>query len=143
MSTEDTAMRALRFETFGDPSVLQVAQVPTPQAGHDEVVVEVHASSVNPSDVKNVSGKMPHTTVPRTPGRDFSGVVVEGPKPLVGTQGHLMDSVGLSVSDLDAWNIKLKAENVKFLKEPFKIGSTRALMIEGPSHEAIELVEVK
>ncbi len=64
-------------------------------------------------------------------------------QPLVGTQGHLMDSVGLSVSDLDAWNKKLKAENVKFLKGPFKIGGTRALMIEGPSHEAIELVEVK
>ncbi|BDI29985.1 oxidoreductase [Capsulimonas corticalis] len=85
MSTEDIAMRALRFETFGDPSVLQLAQIPRPQAGHDEVVVQVHASAVNPSDVKNVSGKMPHTTTPRTPGRDFSGVVVEGPAPMVGT----------------------------------------------------------
>ena len=64
-------------------------------------------------------------------------------KPLVGTQGHLMDSVGLSVSDLSAWEKKLKSENVKFLKEEFKIGGTRAIMIEGPSHEAIELVEVK
>ena len=37
-------------------------------------------------------------------------------KPLVATQGHLMDSVGLGVSDLDAWVAKLKAENVKFLQ---------------------------
>jgi len=64
-------------------------------------------------------------------------------KPLVATQGHLMDSVGLGVSDLDAWVAKLKAENVTFLKQIFKIGDTRAVMIEGPSHEAIELVEVK
>jgi hypothetical protein len=64
-------------------------------------------------------------------------------KPLVATQGHLMDSVGLGVSDLDAWVVKLKAENVTFLKQPFKIGNTRAVMIEGPSHEAIELVEEK
>ena len=64
-------------------------------------------------------------------------------KPLAGTQGHLMDSVGLGVSDLDAWVAKLKAENVTFLKQPFKIGDTRAVMIEGPSHEALELVEVK
>ncbi len=64
-------------------------------------------------------------------------------KPLVGTRGHLMDNVGLSVSDLDAWVAKLKAEKVTFLRQPFKIGGTRAVMIEGPSHEAIELVEVK
>jgi hypothetical protein len=59
------------------------------------------------------------------------------------TQDHLMDSVGLGVGDLDAWVDKLKAENVTFLRETFKIGDTRAAMIEGPSHEAIELVEVK
>ena len=64
-------------------------------------------------------------------------------KPLAPTQGHLMDSVGLGVSDLDAWVSKLKAEKVTFLKPVFKIGDTRAAMIEGPSHEAIELVEVK
>ena len=64
-------------------------------------------------------------------------------KPLAPTQGHLMDSVGLGVSDLDAWIAKLTAEKVTFLKDVFKSGDTRALMIEGPSHEAIELVEVK
>jgi catechol 2,3-dioxygenase-like lactoylglutathione lyase family enzyme len=64
-------------------------------------------------------------------------------KPLAPTQGRLMDSVGLGVADLDAWNAKLRAEGVTFLKPMFKLGDTRALMIEGPSHEAIELVEVK
>ena len=38
------------------------------------------AAAVNPSDVKNVSGAFPGTTLPRTPGRDFSGIVVEGKK---------------------------------------------------------------
>jgi hypothetical protein len=64
-------------------------------------------------------------------------------KPLVPSQGHLMDSVGLGVSDLDAWVAKLKAEKVTFLKDIFPIGDTRAVTIEGPSHEAIELVEIK
>ncbi|HXJ02664.1 MAG TPA: VOC family protein [Micropepsaceae bacterium] len=64
-------------------------------------------------------------------------------KPLVGTRGRLMDHVGLSVRNLDAWVAKLKSENVTFLEEPYKLGDTRAVMIEGPSHEAIELVEVK
>jgi catechol 2,3-dioxygenase-like lactoylglutathione lyase family enzyme len=63
--------------------------------------------------------------------------------PLVPTRGHLMDHVGLSVHDLDAWVAKLRAENVTFLEQPYRLGDTRAVMIEGPSHEAIELVEVK
>jgi len=49
-------------------------------------VVEVRSSGVNPSDVKAVLGAMPHAVWPRTPGRDFSGVVVEGPKPLLGRE---------------------------------------------------------
>jgi hypothetical protein len=64
-------------------------------------------------------------------------------KPLAPTRGHLMDSVGLGVTNLDAWVAKLKAEKVTFLRQPFKIGDTRAVMIEGPSHEALELVEIK
>jgi len=62
---------------------------------------------------------------------------------LVGTRGHLADHVGLSVSDLDAWVAKLRAEHVTFLEQPYKLGDTRAVMIEGPSREALELVEVK
>jgi len=57
------------------------------------------------------------------------------------TLGHLMDHVGLKVGDLDAWIEKLKREGVVFLKSPYRIGETRAVMIEGPSHEAIELLE--
>ena len=63
--------------------------------------------------------------------------------PLAATRGHLMDHVALSVSDLDAWVTKLRAEGVIFLEQPHALGDTRAFMIEGPSHEAIELVEVK
>ena len=36
-----------------------------------------------------------------------------------------------------------KSEGVTFLEQPHTLGDTRAAMIEGPSHEAIELVEVK
>ncbi|MBA2587541.1 MAG: VOC family protein [Alphaproteobacteria bacterium] len=61
-------------------------------------------------------------------------------KPLAPTTGHLMDHVSLSVSDLDAWITKLKGEGVGFLRPPYRIGHTRAVMIEGPSHEAVELI---
>ena len=62
-------------------------------------------------------------------------------KPLAPTRGHLMDHVSLGVSDLKAWIGKLKAEGVVFLGQPYRIGAVPAVMIEGPSHEAIELVE--
>src|SRR5262249_50438570 len=39
-----------------------------------------------PSDVKNVLGKMHQTTLPRTPGRDFAGIVVKGPEPFLNRQ---------------------------------------------------------
>jgi catechol 2,3-dioxygenase-like lactoylglutathione lyase family enzyme len=64
-------------------------------------------------------------------------------KPLVSSLGHVSDHVGLSVSDLDAWVAKLRREGVKFLNEPYKLGEMRAVMIEGPSREALELVGVR
>ena len=71
--------RALRFDRFGEPAVLQVMDVPDPVATPQEALVRVKAASVNPSDVKNVGGHMDWTVLPRTPGRDFAGVVVSGP----------------------------------------------------------------
>jgi catechol 2,3-dioxygenase-like lactoylglutathione lyase family enzyme len=62
---------------------------------------------------------------------------------LVSTRGHLADHIALSVADLDAWVAKLRGEGVTFLEPPHKLGDTRAVMIEGPSHEALELVEVR
>ena len=79
-------MKALRFEQHGGPDVLSVQDVPTPAASPDEAVVKIMAASINPSDVKNVAGRMSQTTLPRTPGRDYSGVVVEGSSAWVGAE---------------------------------------------------------
>ncbi|NPT37056.1 quinone oxidoreductase family protein [Paraburkholderia xenovorans] len=79
-------MKAIQFKSFGSPEVLEHVDLPTPQADADNVVVQVKAASVNPSDVKNVSGHFGHTVLPRTPGRDFSGVVVDGPQTWLGAQ---------------------------------------------------------
>ena len=66
----------------------------------------------------------------------------QGDEPLVDTRGQLYDHIAFGVGDLDAWITKLKNEGVKFLDGPYKLGDTRAVMIEGPSREALELVEV-
>ncbi len=57
-----------------------------PSPGPDEVVVEVRSAGVNPSDVKATLGAMPHAVWPRTPGRDWAGVVVAGPDALRGRE---------------------------------------------------------
>ena len=81
-------------------------------------------------------------------GVEFGDVVLtwymnQGDKPLAGSRGQLQDHIGLSVGDLDAWVGKLRDEGITFLEQPYSLGDTRAVMIEGPSREAIELVEVK
>src|SRR5258708_19859433 len=77
-------MRAIRFKTFGDPSVLEVAEIAIPAIGETTALVRTMAASINPSDVKNVAGAMKQTTLPRTPGRDFAGVVEAGPAEWIG-----------------------------------------------------------
>lgn len=57
---------------------------PTPGPG--QVIVEIKAAGVNPSDVKATLGHMPQAVWPRTPGRDFAGVVVEGPSHMLGME---------------------------------------------------------
>jgi NADPH2:quinone reductase len=73
-------MQVIEFKEFGAPSQLKLAERPVPQADANTAVVRIEAASVNPSDVKNVAGRMEQTTLPRVPGRDYSGVVVDGPK---------------------------------------------------------------
>ena len=80
-------------------------------------------------------------------GVEFGDVVLtwypnQGQEPLVSPRGQFQDHIGLSVADLDAWVAKLRGEAVTILDGPYRLGDTRAVMIEGPSREAIALVEV-
>jgi NADPH2:quinone reductase len=70
-------MKALRFDKYGPPSVLSIQELPMPNLKAGEALVELHASAINPSDVKNVAGAF-SAALPRIPGRDFAGVVVDG-----------------------------------------------------------------
>src|SRR5215210_7422844 len=79
-------MQAIVIERFCDPSELRSTEVPRPDPGEGEILIEVHAAAVNRSDVLNARGAFPFTTLPRIPGRDFAGVVVEGPQELLGTE---------------------------------------------------------
>jgi len=79
-------VRAIVFDRFGGPEVLKLVELPAPVADRDTAVVAVKAASINPSDVKNVEGRMHQTILPRIPGRDYSGVVVDGPAEWIGAE---------------------------------------------------------
>jgi NADPH2:quinone reductase len=52
----------------------------------NEVLIEVKAAAVNPSDVKAATGLMPYAVFPRTPGRDYAGIVIDGPTEAIGRE---------------------------------------------------------
>ncbi len=79
-------MKAIQIQAFGDVSGLKLVDVADPVGGSGVAVVRVEAASINPSDVKNVQGAMRQTTLPRVPGRDYSGVVESGPPEWVGAE---------------------------------------------------------
>ncbi|UVK38779.1 hypothetical protein LHFGNBLO_000064 [Mesorhizobium sp. AR10] len=79
-------MHAIRFQAFGDPSVLDLAEMAEPDIDESTALVRILAASINPNDVKNVAGAMKQTTLPRIPGRDFAGVVERGPVEWIGAK---------------------------------------------------------
>ena len=69
-------MKAAYFERHGGPEVIRYGDLPDPQAGPGEIVVDIHAASVNGADCKVLSGGYSRITdFPYVLGRDFSGVV--------------------------------------------------------------------
>jgi hypothetical protein len=94
--------------------------------------------------------KRGHVRVPPAVGVNFSDVFFrwymnQEEAPLAPMRGTVVDHFALSVPDLDPWIAKFRAANLKFLEgpAPYMVGSSRAVMIEGPSLEAIEIIEVR
>ena len=54
--------------------------------GDNDLLIEIRAAAVNPSDVKAATGLMPYAVFPRTPGRDYAGVVIDGPQGWIGRE---------------------------------------------------------
>jgi NADPH:quinone reductase-like Zn-dependent oxidoreductase len=72
-------MRAAQISEYGDPSVVKVVDVDKPEPKPSQVLVEVHAASLNPFDTTVRSGVMKESmplSLPLTLGGDIAGVVV-------------------------------------------------------------------
>ncbi|WP_332691448.1 NADPH:quinone reductase [Halalkalibacter lacteus] len=70
-------MRAVVYETYGDPNVLTVSEVPKPSINSDEVLVKVKASGINPVDTYFRKGIRPVDSFPHIPHFDIAGEIVE------------------------------------------------------------------
>ena len=69
-------MKAIRVHEFGDPEVLRLEDVPTPQPGAGQMLVWMHAIGVNPVETYIRAGTYARLPVlPYTPGNDGAGVV--------------------------------------------------------------------
>jgi NADPH:quinone reductase len=79
-------LRLLRKADSFDDIDLHLETCEPPQRGPDELLVELRAAGVNRSDVAAALGRMPHAVWPRTPGRDWAGVVIEGPGHMIGQE---------------------------------------------------------
>jgi NADPH:quinone reductase-like Zn-dependent oxidoreductase len=84
---EGRVMKAALLTKHGGPETLVYGDAPDPVAGPDEIVVDIHAASVNAADYKVRLGDPPYTKqhFPYILGRDFSGII---------------SAVGIGVTDL-------------------------------------------
>jgi NADPH:quinone reductase-like Zn-dependent oxidoreductase len=68
-------MKAAFIERYGGPDVLRYGDLPDPVSAPGEVVIDIHAASVNAADWKVRTGHYEPAKFPLILGRDFSGVV--------------------------------------------------------------------
>lgn len=69
-------MRAIQVSEHGGPEVLKYVEVPDPQIGPDQLLVDVQAIGINYIDTYIRTGRYPQA-VPYIPGSEASGVVAE------------------------------------------------------------------
>jgi NADPH2:quinone reductase len=102
------------------------------------VLIEVKAAAVNPSDVKAATGLMPYAVFPRTPGRDYAGVVVDGPEGSIGREvfgssgdlGIRRDGTHASYLAVEAEAVVEKPKNISW-EEAAGIGVPFVTAMEG------------
>jgi NADPH2:quinone reductase len=115
-------MQAIRVEQFGEPEVMQIAGIPAPAPGPEQVLVRVFAAGVNPVDTYIRSGTHARKpALPYTPGLDAAGVIesvgagVASVKP--GQRVYVAGSVSGTYAQLtvaDARNVQLLPDRVSF-----------------------------
>jgi len=96
-------MQAVSYESYGDRNVMHLVEVETPTPRHGELLVKVHATSINPVDGKVRRGELKLIAGghwPKRPGLDFCGTVAElGPRVASLSVGDRVYGAAKSMSD--------------------------------------------
>lgn len=103
---------------------LVLTEMAVPKIGPGQCLIEVHASGINPSDAKALQGAMPNLVWPRTPGRDYAGIVAEGPSSLIGKEvwgtggdlGMSRDGAHSEYVVTEAAGVREKPRNISLLE---------------------------
>lgn len=103
----------------------------------NEVLIGIKAAAVNPSDVKAATGLMAYAVFPRTPGRDYAGVVIDGPagtveREVFGSSGDL----GIRRDGTHASHLVVEADAV--VEKPNSVSWEEAAGIGVPFVTAME-----
>ncbi len=118
-------------------SVRPATETLTLSRGPGDVLIELRAAAVNPSDVKAAIGMMPYAVFPRTPGRDYAGVVIDGPAEMIGAEvfGSSGD-LGIRRDGTHATHLVVEADAV--VNKPANISLAEAAGIGVPFVTAME-----
>ena len=101
-------MKAIQIEEFGGPEVLKVAEVPDPEPGDGQVVVNVARAGMNFADTHAIRDEyLAKQTLPLIPGAEISGTTPDGRRVagMVGNGGYAQ-----KVAVPEAWLVPLPDE---------------------------------
>ena len=136
-------MKAMLLMGHGGPEMMKFGEAPDPKAGPGEVVVDIHAASVNGADpkVRRGNGRYKLDKFPHIMGRDFSGVVsAVGP----GVTDFKVGDAVLAVTDVGiegAYAEKIAIKAAIVAKKPEGLSHTEAAALGLVSLTALTAIE--
>lgn len=132
-------MKALRItrQSAEAAPVLLLEDVPKPALLPGYLIVKVHASAIHPSDIMNTKGAFPYTTYPRIPGRDYAGVVLEGPAALLGQEVYGTSGITQAFSVYGAQAEFILVSEAAVAPKPKLLSSVQAATVGVPFATAL------
>jgi NADPH:quinone reductase-like Zn-dependent oxidoreductase len=130
-------MRAIEFDSYGGPEVLQLREISPPVAAGSDVLIDVHAVSVNPIDWKLRSGRMAAAfplSFPASTGRDGAGVVrAAGPEADASLIGKRVAFFAARGKGTWADQVVIPGANVAVIPEAVSVIDAAAVPLAGTS----------
>jgi NADPH:quinone reductase-like Zn-dependent oxidoreductase len=130
-------MRAIEFEGYGGPEMLQLREISPPAPADGGLLINVHAASVNPIDWKIRSGRMAGVfplSFPATTGRDGAGVVsAAGPGADASLAGKRVAFFAPRGQGTFVDQIALPEANAAIVPDPVSFTEAAALPLAGTS----------